>query len=349
VMKLLCCTSLSRIEMAARGVECDHLQCFDLASYVHTMRNIPPKHAWCCPICDRPAPLHQLRLDAFAQSVLDGTEPNVTEVLVADNGKFEVSATEEPVGDGDDSSDDEMLPAQFRTQPQRVTQFDLQQAALNLGRAFSATPGAPAPQRPAPAAPVPQRPAPAANPSPPAQRSSRGRSRSPKRPAASAKQAAASGADETADKRKIWEKLQGIAKPEPEKPKPAETPPEPKQAEAPRVGWLPEGARCSRCEKTVVERGGVYCSRRRANGEFVGCFVEICWKCMNKGSKDEIGGIRTSKTEFSSLGPDAWWMHERCMTPEDKRSYFGEEEDDDVGKPKDAEESDEEPGTFAWE
>jgi len=110
---------------------CDHLQCFDLESYIHTMRSIPPKHAWCCPICDRPAPLHRLRLDAFAQSVIDATEPNVTEVLVADTGAWEVSAVDEPMDD--DSSEDDGPPI-----PRKPTMVDLQQAALNLGRAFSA-------------------------------------------------------------------------------------------------------------------------------------------------------------------------------------------------------------------
>ena len=33
--------------------------------------------------------------------------------------------------------------------------------------------------------------------------------------------------------------------------------------------------------------------------------------------EDKIGKIKTTKSEFASLGPDAWWMHETCMTPED--------------------------------
>ena len=50
----------------------------------------------------------------------------------------------------------------------------------------------------------------------------------------------------------------------------------------------------------------------------------FCLKCKipeKKGevpsAEDKIGKIKTTKSEFSSLGPDAWWMHERCMTPED--------------------------------
>jgi len=322
VMKLVCCTSLSRIEEAARGVECDHLQCFDLPSYVHTMRNIPPKHAWCCPICDRPAPLHQVRLDAFAQSILDATEPNVTEVLVADTGKWEVSATEDPMDDASSDDDGPFMPS-------APTQADLQRAALNLGRAFSA---------PQPSPPARQSPPERRSRSPRRQTSGRGGGGGGGGGGGSSKAVSqAQAADEGVDKMKIWEKLQGIAKPEAPK-------------EETRIGWLPEGSRCSRCEKVVVDRGGVYCGRKLSNGECRGCFQAICWKCMNKANKAEFGSVKTSKTEFSSLGADAWWMHEKCMTAEDKNAYFGEDEDEDIGKPKDTEDSDDEqPGKFAWE
>merc|ERR1719221_1720219 len=116
-----------------------------------------------------------------------------------------------------------------------------------------------------------------------------------------------------------------------------------------RPGWLPEKTMCDFCNKTVVEKGGVYCGRKRDDGTYVGCFKAICWKCMNKGLKDIVGGIKTTKKEFVELGPGAWWMHEACMSAEDKKAYFGEEEDDDIGKPKDMDSDEEGDGKFAWE
>lgn len=328
VLKLVCCTSLCRIERAARGEECDHLQCFDLGSYLQTMKNIPPKHAWCCPICDKPVPLHRIRLDAFAQSVIDGSEANVTEVLVADSGKWEVSATEEPVSDDSDMSDVGDVAVKFPP-PKPVkpmSQADLQAAALNLGRSF-ATPAPKAPEKKAPApekkASAPEAPAP----SPP----SRQRSRSPRRKNAVAEPLRA---EVPADRMLAWQKLQGLVKPEPEPVK-----------EETRIGWLPDKTACSMCKKAVVEKGGVYCGRKRPDGTYGGCFASICWKCMNKGGK-ELGGVRTTKAEFASLGPGAWWMHESCMNAEDKKAYFGEDEDDDAKK---CDDSDDEPGKFAWE
>ncbi|CAE7414897.1 NFI1 [Symbiodinium natans] len=280
VLKLICCTSLLRIERAARGSRCEHLQCFDLHSYIHTMRSIPPKHAWCCPICDQPAPLHQLRLDAFAQSVVDSTAANVTEVLVADNGKFEVSATEELQ---QDSSDEEAIKAEQavqaaaaagvpvapRSTPVLLSQAELQQAALNLGRAFSA-PKAAAPPAPAPEA------KPKVEP-PKAKEREKPRSRSPRRGGQESPPQ-----EEPVDKMKVWKVLQGLEKP-PEKPKEPEpvepvepVEPEPKPEEEKRIGWLPDGATCSLCSKTVVEKGGVHCGRKRSSGDFAGCFEALC-------------------------------------------------------------------------
>ena len=57
------------------------------------------------------APLHQLRLDAYAQSVIDSTAANVREVLIADSGKFEVFATDDQALD----SSDEEVTQQGRT------------------------------------------------------------------------------------------------------------------------------------------------------------------------------------------------------------------------------------------
>jgi len=68
---------------------------------------------------------------------------------------------------------------------------------------------------------------------------------------------------------------------------------------------------------------------------FRGCFEQICWKCMNKGGKD-FGTIKCTKAEFAEMGEGAWWMHEKCMTPEDKRAYFGEEDGGGDGDEEDA-------------
>merc|ERR1719408_1173007 len=134
----------------------------------------------------------------------------------------------------------------------------------------------------------------------------------------------------------IWEKLQGIERPK-------------VIARETRIGFLPKDTACSLCAKSVVDKGGVYCGRQAPGQEARGCFAAVCWKCMNKAGKDKIGGIKTSKSEFDSLGRGAWWMHEKCMAPEDKRLYYGEEEE---AKPSSApmnDDDEEDAGKFAWE
>jgi len=314
------------------------------------MRSIPPKHAWCCPICDQPAPLHQLRLDAFAQSVIDSTAANVTEVLVADNGKFEVSATEELL---QDSSDEEALKAEQAAQAavaapaprpsptQHLSQAELQQAALNLGRAFSAPKAGTVAQEKVDTMEKSEK---LEKHKDPNNGRSKPRSRSPKRGGQESPPQ-----DEPLDKMKAWKVLQGLERPV-EKPKPVEV-----QKEETRIGWLPDGAVCSLCSKTVVEKGGVYCGRKRPSGQYGGCFQAICWKCMNK-HRDKIGKIKTTKSEFSSLGAGAWWMHEKCMSEEDKKDYFGDDEEEEekeeapkAKRPKKKFKDEAEDAKFAWE
>jgi len=328
VVRLVDCMSLVRISTAARGEQCDHLQCFDLPSFIHTMRNAPPKHGWCCPVCDTPTPLHRIRLDAFAQRVLDKAPENAIEVLVADTGKWEVSAVEDPLDD--DSDDNATVPAHVLQPQQPLTPAQLQEALMNLGRGFKA-PAAPEPKPPQakPAPPAPQR-------KPSGERREkeveRKRSRSP-RGGSKATTNNANSSDDKDNKMLAWQKLQGIAK----------------EKEETRIGWLPDGAKCSSCEKSVLEKGGVWCGRKRSSGPAGGCFAAVCWKCMNKRGKEGVGGIRTTKAEFAELGPSAWWMHEACMNAEDRKAYFGEEDEEDVGKPKDQDDDEDGPATFAWE
>merc|ERR1712173_339020 len=93
----------------------------------------------------------------------------------------------------------------------------------------------------------------------------------------------------------------------------------------PQIGWLPKGYQCSVCGKRVFEHGGVFCGRQRS-GVVHGCASAVCWRCMNKAPKNTFGGVRTTKAEFTTLGLEAWWMHEACMDDVDKRDYYEKEE-----------------------
>lgn len=130
-------------------------------------------------------------------------------------------------------------------------------------------------------------------------------------------------------------------------------PPPPSQSAVPQLrhGFLPEGTSCSRCRRTVVACGGVFCGRVTATGAIAGCGAPTCWRCMNRLPREDMGTIRTTKAEFRSLGEGAWWMHEFCMTAQDKRDYFasggGQTGGPDCGVGDDS--GDEATGRFAWE
>eukprot|EP00435_Cladocopium_sp_Y103_P038168 s1308_g10.t1 len=121
------------------------------------------------------------------------------------------------------------------------------------------------------------------------------------------------------------------AKEPPAEEHPKEIPSNVGSAEEP-VGWMPQNYPCSLCQKQVAASGGIFCGRRR-DGTIKGCGAAVCWRCMNRSSKDEdFGKVRTNKAEFESLGDEAWWMHEACMEDADLQDYYEGDE-----------------GKFAWE
>ncbi|GAA51185.1 E3 SUMO-protein ligase pli1 [Clonorchis sinensis] len=83
---LLCPLTRTRIELPVRSVRCEHLQCFDLTSYLTINRRRP---RWTCPICSTPAPFRDLRLDELFLSILeDSRSASATFVHVDPNGDW---------------------------------------------------------------------------------------------------------------------------------------------------------------------------------------------------------------------------------------------------------------------
>lgn len=252
VLCVQCPMSMMRIEVAVRGEDCEHLQPFDLASFVQTMLYSPPKTAWLCPICSRVCLPHKIVLDAFGQQVLNKTDPEVHEVLVAQDGRHEISKFVESEPDTSDPEADIQ-----HKKKRRKTELESRRAR-----------------------------------------------------------------DERDRIRTAWAKLQEGDKP---------------------YGFMADGQTCSRCEKTVGEKGGLLCGRPFNDGDVRGCGLKYCWRCMNQ-ARGEVGKIRTTKTEFLALD-NPWWMHDKCMSKDDEQAYFDEEGEGGVASLED----DDGPETFAWE
>ncbi|CAH8658961.1 unnamed protein product [Dicrocoelium dendriticum] len=86
---LLCPLTRTRIELPVRSVSCEHLQCFDLTSYLTINRRRP---RWSCPICSNSAPFRDLRLDELMMSILlDSRSETATFVHINAEGEWSLA------------------------------------------------------------------------------------------------------------------------------------------------------------------------------------------------------------------------------------------------------------------
>ena len=67
---LLCGASMSAIKTPVRGKNCKHMQCFDLANYLHSNINISGGR-WRCLVCEDFVPVQDLMIDGFVAKILN--------------------------------------------------------------------------------------------------------------------------------------------------------------------------------------------------------------------------------------------------------------------------------------
>ena len=101
----------TRIRIPARAVDCTHLQCFDLYSYLMMNEKRP---GWKCPVCDRNAIYSKLIIDEYFERILKSVAPGVEEVELLKDGTWRLAQAnqavsldseeeaETPAGEGDD-------------------------------------------------------------------------------------------------------------------------------------------------------------------------------------------------------------------------------------------------------
>lgn len=76
-LSLRCPSTLMRIGIPARGLQCMHVQCFDLEFYVYSQtRTSSHKNRWKCPCCYRFCFPHELVIDTFVGDILANTTDN---------------------------------------------------------------------------------------------------------------------------------------------------------------------------------------------------------------------------------------------------------------------------------
>uniref|UniRef100_A0A8C9HGE6 GATA zinc finger domain-containing protein 14-like n=1 Tax=Piliocolobus tephrosceles TaxID=591936 RepID=A0A8C9HGE6_9PRIM len=88
-ISLHCPFSLDRILIPCRGVNCSHLQCFDLKSFIDVTKKTKAfNNRWKCPICSLVLRPKDLVVDTFITYVLSEVPQNIKEVELNKNGEF---------------------------------------------------------------------------------------------------------------------------------------------------------------------------------------------------------------------------------------------------------------------
>jgi hypothetical protein len=100
-LSLRCKISMARIRTPAKGLNCRHLQCFDLDTFLEFAR----RHSnWLCPNCDQPLCASDLRVDALFKQALVSVSPEADRCRVLPDGTFaeaeEKSKTRNAAGGG---------------------------------------------------------------------------------------------------------------------------------------------------------------------------------------------------------------------------------------------------------
>lgn len=81
-ISLKCPIMKSRIRLPARGLECKHVQCFDLEGYL--MMNCE-RGTWRCPECNKPALTESLEIDQYYWAILNTLSNTDVEEVVIDS------------------------------------------------------------------------------------------------------------------------------------------------------------------------------------------------------------------------------------------------------------------------
>lgn len=118
IVNTRCPLSLWEIDTPVRGIECEHLQCYDANSYVDVnikIRNVEKR--WRCPVCSKLARPEDLIVDEFLLEGMRGAkvalQVSVEEGLMkrlkldTNRSEWDILEDEELQGEGSDDEYDE--------------------------------------------------------------------------------------------------------------------------------------------------------------------------------------------------------------------------------------------------
>jgi len=107
---------MTLIKTPVRFDQCQHLDCFDVDSYLHMNFKKP---AWSCPICAKRYPFGTLRRDAWMEKLMADAGEGTREVEMKGDGTFKITDKDE---ESDEDSEEERMLARLR--PKETVDLD---------------------------------------------------------------------------------------------------------------------------------------------------------------------------------------------------------------------------------
>lgn len=90
---LQCPLTMGRLKNPCRSTTCQHIQCFDVTSYLHLQEQASQ---WLCPVCNNLATFENLAIDEYVKDVLDHTREDTEAVIIEPDGHWRTESPEVP-------------------------------------------------------------------------------------------------------------------------------------------------------------------------------------------------------------------------------------------------------------
>ncbi|OLL27009.1 E3 SUMO-protein ligase pli1 [Neolecta irregularis DAH-3] len=108
IITLKCPISYSRIVTPCRSSHCQHIQCFDAASFLMLNEMTP---TWQCPVCNRSiAGLQDIVVDGYVRDILENTSKSVESVTIDPNGAWKLKDIDEEDAPSDSEESESTRP-----------------------------------------------------------------------------------------------------------------------------------------------------------------------------------------------------------------------------------------------
>lgn len=108
VLPLRCPLSYARIQTPVRSIHCDHVECFDLTSFIQLQQQAT---TWTCPICNKGIKFLDLAVDEYMSEILAKAQQyDISEIELSPDGEWRLPADAQLLESDDDYSDDDSAP-----------------------------------------------------------------------------------------------------------------------------------------------------------------------------------------------------------------------------------------------